>query len=209
MTKTARILYWFFSFVVVGLAFRWVPFGVEYSIPAVAYHLPERAGLLYFHMVASAIPMAFIPFQIWNKFRMKRLWLHRWMGWASLVGIYLGGVSLIPLALHIPLPGWGQAGFVLAALLWMGAGSIGLYYMRKRNQRLHRWWMMITATIIFGAVTQRIALPFWISFGYSHKIAYSLSPWSAFSLNLTLFFIYQYRGKIRAVLKSMRRSTPA
>ncbi len=201
MNKTLLILYWFFSFVVVALAFRWVPFGVKYSIPAVAYHMEDRFVLLYFHMVASAVPMAFIPFQIWTKFRVRRLRLHRWMGWLSIVGVYLGGASLIPLALYIPVPGWGQAGFIVAALLWMSAATVGLYFIRRRNQRLHRWWMMITATIIFGAVTQRLALPFWISLGFSHKYAYSLSPWTAFTLNLSLFFLYQYRRRILSFLR--------
>jgi len=206
MKKTGLILYWFFSFVVVILAFRWVPSGVVKSIPAVAYHLPERAGLLYFHMLASAIPMGFIPFQLRTKFRVKNLRRHRIMGWLSVLGIYLGGLSLIPLALHIPIYGWGQAGFIMGALLWMGSASIGLYHIRTRDQRRHRWWMMITATIIFGAVTQRLALPFWISLGFPFKSAYSLSPWTAFSLNLALFFTYQYRLKIRSFLGMGRKS---
>jgi len=201
MAKTGKTLYWFFSFVVVALAFRWLDGGVIAAIPAMAYHLPDQAGLLYTHMVASAVPMALIPFQLWTKFRMRHKTTHRIMGWLSVVGIYLGGLTLIPLALHIPIPGWGQAGFVLAACIWMGTATVGLYFIRARNQRLHRWWMMITATVIFGAVTQRLALPFWISMGFDFRHAYSLSPWTAFSLNLVLFFAYQYRRTLRAVFR--------
>lgn len=202
MTISARIFYWFFSFVVVALAFRWaLPGGVAANIPAMDYHLQDRKALLYLHMIGSLIPMAFIPFQIWNGFRMKRPAMHRWMGRASVLGIYVGGLSLIPLAVYIPVPDWGRFGFMLAGSLWMAAASVGLYYIIvKRNMRLHRWWMMITAAIIFGAVTQRFALPIWITVGFDWKIAYSLSAYSGFSFNLTLFFLWQYRKKIGVML---------
>ncbi len=203
---TGRALYWFFSAVVVVLAFRWVPFGVDWTIPAMAYHMESRAPLLYFHMIASAVPMAFIPFQISNKFRMRHTQLHRYMGWASMAGIYLGGLTLFGLVPYINIPVWGQAGFFSSGLLWVGAGTIGLYHILNRNTQKHRWWMMITATILFGAVTQRLALPIWISVGFPFKIAYSLSPWTAWTVNLALFFLWQYRRKWTAALGIGRKS---
>jgi hypothetical protein len=173
MTKTARFLYWFFSAVVVVLAFRWVPFGVDWTIPNMSYHMESRKWLLYTHMVASAVPMAFVPFQISNKFRAKFPRLHINMGRAAIAGVFLGGFSLFALVPHMDIPIWGRAGFFISGLLWV----------------------MITATIIFGAVTQRLALPIWIGFGFPFKEAYSLSAWSAWSVNLTLFFAWQYRRK--------------
>jgi len=205
MTFTARALYWFFSFVVVILAIRWVPNGVANTMPEMAYHMESRQVLLYLHMIASLFPMAFIPFQINNKFRTKNQQLHRWMGWASIIGIYVGGLSLLPLAAYIPVPGWGRFGFMLAGSLWMAAGTVGLYFILKRNLKLHRWWMMITAAIIFGAVTQRFALPIWITVGFDWKTAYSLSAYSGFTVNLTAFFLWQYRRAIRSFLRPNRK----
>jgi predicted membrane protein DUF2306 len=206
MTKTARVLYWFFSFVVVVLALRWIPGGVAKSIPVMEYHLDSRAALLYLHMLGSLVPMAFIPFQINNRFRMKHQQLHRWMGMASIIGIYVGGLTLLPLAAYIPVPTWGRFGFMLAGSLWMAAGTVGLYFIRKRNIKLHRWWMMITAAIIFGAVTQRFALPIWITIGFDWKIAYSLSSFSGFTVNLTAFFLWQYRRKIGALFANKNQT---
>lgn len=195
MTKTARYLYWFFSAVVVVLALRWVPYGVEWTIPNMSYHMESRKWLLYTHMIASAVPMAFVPFQISNKFRARFPRLHINMGRAAIAGVFLGGFSLFALVPYMDIPIWGRAGFFISGLLWVTTGGIGLYFILKRNIRLHRWWMMITATIIFGAVTQRLALPIWIGFGFPFKEAYSLSAWSAWSVNLMLFFAWQYRRK--------------
>ena len=201
LPRIGRALYWFFSFVVVVLAFRWVPTGVEKAIPAMAYHLGKRDIYLYTHMMASAVPMALIPFQVSARFRARHLRLHRWMGWAALAGIYVGGLALFPLAAAQPLPAWGRAGFMVSGVIWLTAASIGLWFLLvRRDIRRHRWWMLITAAVIFGAVTQRLMLPVWIGTGQPFKVAYSLSAWSAWPINLSLFFAWQYRAKLRALL---------
>ncbi len=210
MSRSARIgrnLYWFFSFVVVILALRWIWGGVEAAIPSVAHHLRNHAVPLYLHMLASIVPMAFIPFQLSNRFRARHPRAHRVMGWSAIVGVYVGGVALLPLAVNIDLPAWGQAGFVLAGLLWLACVSMGLFFILRRNLRLHRWWMMITATVIFGAVTQRLALPVFIVAGLDFKTAYSLTPYTAFSLNLMVFFAWQYRRSLGRALSGRKADT--
>jgi uncharacterized membrane protein YozB (DUF420 family) len=203
-----RSLYWFFSFVVVILAVRWIPEGVEKAIPNMVYHLAERKGYLYTHMLASIIPMALVPLQLSNRFRAKYKQVHRWMGWAAVAGIYIGGLALFPLAMNQPLPAWGRAGFMFSGTVWIVAATIGFYFIRVGNIRLHRWWMMITAAVLFGAVTQRFALPVFIGFGFEFKAAYSLSAWSASPVNLSLFFLWQYRRKIRGLFGARRKDEP-
>jgi hypothetical protein len=205
--RTGKALYWFFSFVVVALAFRWaLPGGVTVNIPAMAHHIEDgRAVWLYLHMLGSLVPMALIPFQISDRFRMKHKRLHKWMGWASVAGIVVGGLTLLPLTLHIPVPAWGRFGFALAGMLWFAAGMIGLYFIAvRRDLKRHKFWMTMTAVIIFGAVTQRFALPIWISMGFEWKIAYSLSAYSGWTVNLSLYFLWKNRRSIRAALGGAR-----
>jgi uncharacterized membrane protein YozB (DUF420 family) len=195
-----RNLYWFLSFVTVAIAFRWLWGGVGAAIPSVANHLDDRAVALYLHMVGSAVPMALIPFQLSNRFRAAHPQVHRVMGWCAIAGAYLGGVSLMPLAVGIDIPVWGRSGFVLAGLLWLCCVSAGLYFILRRDLRLHRWWMMVTATVIFGAVTQRLVLPLFIGVGFDHRTAYSLTPYTAFTFNLIVFFAWQYRRSLARLL---------
>jgi hypothetical protein len=96
---------------------------------------------------------------------------------------------------------------VLAGLLWLACVSMGLFFILRRNLRLHRWWMMITATVIFGAVTQRLALPVFIVAGLDFKTAYSLTPYTAFSLNLMVFFAWQYRRSLGRALSGRKADT--
>ena len=198
---TGRGLYWFFSFVVVALALRWLFGGVERAIPAMAYHLDERAAYLYTHMLASILPMALIPLQLSTRFRVRHAKWHRRLGWVAVLGIYVGGLALFPLAANQPLPDWGKAGFMFSGTVWIGAATVGFWYIRRGNIRLHQRWMVITAAVIFGAVTQRFALPFWIGMGFEWKIAYSLSAWVASPVNLSLLFLWQYRARIRGLFR--------
>lgn len=204
--RTGKTLYWFFSFVVVLLALRWIPGGVVKNIPPMAHHIEDgRAAWLYLHMLGSLVPMALIPFQISDRFRMKHKRLHKWMGWAAVSGIIVGGLSLLPLTLHIPVPAWGKFGFALAGMLWFTAGMIGLYFIAvRRDLKRHKFWMTMTAVIIFGAVTQRMALPIWIGMGFEWKIAYSLSAYSGWTVNLSLYFLWKNRQRLFARLRAPR-----
>jgi hypothetical protein len=209
MTRSGRLgrfLYWFFSGVVVLLALRWIPWGVAEAIPSVAYHMTDRATALYLHMVPSAIPMALIPFQLSTRFRLRHPRAHRIMGWAAIGGTMVGGLALLPLAMHIDIEPWGRAGFVIAGLIWFGSATMGLIHILRRDIARHRWWMMITATVIFGAVTQRLALPVFIVAGFDFKTAYSLTPYTAFTLNLALFFAWQYRQRLRGNVGARSRA---
>jgi len=202
MTRIGRILYWFFSGVVVVLAFRWaLPGGVTVNIPHMTHHIEDgRAVWLYLHMISSLVPMAFIPFQITDRFRMKHKTLHKWMGWASVVGIFIGALTLLPLTLYTLVPAWGKFGFALSGMIWFVMGMIGLYYIAiRRNLVLHKKWMTLTAVVIFGAVTQRFALPVWITFGFEWKIAYSLSAYSGWSVNLSLYYLWKNRSRLKAL----------
>ena len=199
--KTGRGLYWFFSFVIVALALRWLFGGVEATIPAMVYHLEERALYLFTHMLASILPMALIPLQLSNRFRARHPRWHRRLGWVALAGVFIGGLALFPLAANQPLPAWGRAGFMFSGTVWIGSAVIGLWHVLRGDIRRHRWWMTVTAAVIFGAVTQRFALPFWIGLGYEFKTAYSLSAWVASPVNLGLLFLWQSRRRLRGLLR--------
>lgn len=196
----SRTLYWLLSFILVIMAFRWLPDGLEKTIPWVAYQLQDNALALYVHMISAAIPMAIIPFQLWGRFRLVSARLHRYLGRIAVISIMISGISLMPLALNIDAPVWGRAGFMIGGVLWMGAAVIAVYYAWRRDIDRHRWWMMLTATLIFGAVTLRFTFPVFRDVGFfSFEVAYSLAGWSSWSFNLTGFFLWQYRRQIWAL----------
>jgi len=203
MNKTATLggaLYWILSFTVVALAFRWIPRGVEVSIPSVAYQLVDNKVPLYTHMTVSAVAMALIPFQLWTRLRTARPRLHRYMGRVCFAAILLGGISVVPLALSMHIPAWGQYGFILGGAMWVCSAIIAVKFARQRNFRRHRWWMLVTAALIFTSVTLRVVFPMFRQLGYSFEIAYALVGWSSWMINLGALSAWHYRHRVQQFL---------
>ena len=183
MSRVGWGLFWFLSFLGGVLAFRFVPGGFSNGfLPAldqglgaalyegvyvgirddfkhIYYHVEERLTPLLFHMLVGAIPIFFIPFQMWKGFRNKHLKLHRWMGRAALVGIILSAWGAVNIAIAMDIPAWGRAGFVIGALVWVSAALWATWCAMQRRIRQHQDWMVITAAMTFGAVMIRLENP--------------------------------------------------
>jgi hypothetical protein len=108
---------------------------------------------------ATAVALAFGPFQLSTRLRSRRLVWHRWMGRAYIVSVLVGGVSGIALATTsnggVPV----QAGFGLLGVLWMLTAVLAYQRIRVYDIADHRRWTIRSYSLAFAAVTLRIYLP--------------------------------------------------
>ncbi|MEL6168532.1 MAG: DUF2306 domain-containing protein [Pseudomonadota bacterium] len=222
MVKLSTIgwgLFWFFSMLSVVLAYRFVPdmlaaldparetmglgpalyqaatIGIRDGFEHVFYHLPDRMGALFIHMLVGSVAMVIIPFQLWTRFRMRNPGLHRWMGRVALVAILFSGYASIRLALNMEIPAWGATGFVVGAFVWIGSALWATWHAMRGNITAHRWWMVIVAAMTFGAVMIRLEFPIWRLF-FPFEIAYAYVAWSSWVLNLVAVALWRARHRL-------------
>ena len=140
---------------------------------------------IYSHIFASLFTLLLGPFQLSTYFRKKHIKWHRIGGMAYLlIGVLIGGVSGLYMALHAYGGMTSHFGFSLLSITWLFTGFMALYSIRKRDIENHRKWMIRNFSLSFGAVTLRIYLGLFFAFGYTFEQFYPLLAWLAWVPNL-------------------------
>jgi len=207
-------LFWFLSYLGGILAFRFVPHGfVEGFLPGldqglgqalydgvyvgirdnfrhIFYHVADRLTPLMFHMMFGALPIFFVPFQLWRGFRVRHPVTHRWMGRLAVAGILASAWGAVNIAVAMPIPAWGRAGFVTGAGVWVGSALWATSLAMRGKFRPHERWMQVTAAMTFGAVMIRIEFPMWRQV-LPFDLAYACAAWSAWTLNLAALALWR------------------
>lgn len=214
MQKTWNIIgwrtFWFFCILNTVLVFRFLPgfveelliagggltsalvAGVERGFEHVAYHLEDRFGSLYVHMLIGGVAMIFMPFQFITRLRMKRPAVHRWMGRVAVAAMVISGATAIPLGMNMNIPLWGQLGYAASAIAWIIVPLVAIYFAITRDLQRHKVWMIYAAAVTFGAVALRFYVPgFRHIGGFSLEIASSLAPWASLIGNIAIVWIWR------------------
>lgn len=140
---------------------------------------------IYTHVFASAVALALGPAQFSSRLRAKRPSLHRLGGRLYLgIGIALGGVAGLYMALHAFGGAIARAGFVCLALLWLYTGLRAYLAIRAGDVVAHRRWMMRNFSLTFAAVTLRLWLPAAMVRGFPFELAYPVIAWLCWIPNL-------------------------
>ena len=166
---------------------------VAYTVfpPGILVHPDMRAGfeanraVLLAHVFGASVALLAGPFQFSAGLRSARPSLHRWLGRAYLfLGVGIGGISGLVLALDA----WGgpvsQAGFGALALCWLFAGARALQRILVGDVAGHRRWMVRGFALSFAAVTLRILLPGAMAAGVPFELAYPAIAWLCWVPNL-------------------------
>ena len=141
---------------------------------------------VYAHLSASAIALAFGPFQLNAKMRVRRLGLHRWMGRVYLLCVLVGGTSGFAVAMASMGGTIAHAGFALLAVAWMATAVMAYRRIRAGDSADHRRWMIRNYSLTFAAVTLRIYLPAAVAFGIPFDEAYPAIAWLCWVPNLVV-----------------------
>lgn len=152
--------------------------------PSFAAHAPL---LVYLHVFGAAVALLLWPLQLAPGLRRRRPALHRGVGWLLLLlGVGVGGVSGLLLALQAHGGPWARSGFALLALLWLASGVQALRCARQGDLPGHRRWMLRQVALALAAVTLRLLLPAGIVAGLPLALAYPLVAWLCWVPNLLL-----------------------
>lgn len=152
--------------------------------PSFAAHAPL---LVYLHVFGAAVSLLLWPLQLAPGLRRRRPALHRGVGWLLLVlGVGVGGVSGLLLALQAHGGPWARSGFALLALLWLASGVLAVRCARQGDLPGHRRWMLRQVALALAAVTLRLLLPAGIVAGLPLALAYPLVAWLCWVPNLLL-----------------------
>lgn len=163
-----------------------VPLG-KFLHPDMRAAFEANRAVVYVHVFASSVALILGPFQFMEKFRARRLNLHRWMGRIYLgVGVLLGGLA----GLHMAFFAYGgivsQLGFGALAVAWLYTGLRAYLAIRAKDVVAHRRWMLRNFALAFGAVTLRLWLPGSVAAGVPFELAYPAIAWLCWVPNLVV-----------------------
>jgi uncharacterized membrane protein len=161
-------------------AYAGLPLGAVLH-PALAPSFAEhRSVVVYLHVFGAAVAL-----QFWPVLRARRPRLHRWLGRVYLgLGVGVGGLSGLVLALQAFGGAWARAGFTALALCWMTSGALAWWCIVQRDVHGHRRWMLRNYALTFAAVTLRLYLPMAVVGGLSIDVAYPVVAWLCWLPNL-------------------------
>lgn len=138
-------------------------------------------GLVVTHGVSSVLALVLGPWQ----FLPRRRW-HRVLGYLYLLGVVVGGLTGLPMALMAYGGPSARLGFAIVALLWLATAWMALTTARQRRFRAHRAWMIRCYALTFGAVLLRILLNVFQLLGHDFNDIYPYTPWLSWLSSLAV-----------------------
>jgi len=161
--------------------------GIEIGIPAMAYHLPDRAVFAVMHFGIGGIALLTGPFQFIPAMRARLPVLHRWLGRIYVTACLLSGVAGFVLASNTNAGPVARAGFSLLAIFWILTTSMAFIRARQRKFADHKRWMIRSFALTLAAVTLRIYLPVSaILMGVEFAVAYPVIAFACWVPNAVI-----------------------
>jgi uncharacterized membrane protein len=143
-------------------------------------------GVLYIHIIASVVALVIGPFNLSKKFREKNLRRHRMLGKMYLLGVLLGGVSGLYLAVLASGGLVAKLGFGTLAILWLVTAYLALWNIKNKRVVNHQRWMIRNYALTFAAVTLRLYIILVLASvgGQYFEVAYPIIAWVCWLPNL-------------------------
>lgn len=188
-----KVFYWFlFAFFAIGI-------GVY---PAAYLFFDMSMGLLsykedalltnpiwnmtfYLHIYFGGLALLTGWSQFSKKLRQKRLAIHRALGFSYIASILISGTTGLYVAFYAT-GGFAAAwGFATLSVAWLFTTCVSYACLRRKNIRLHQFWMIRSYALTFAAVTLRIWLPLMqVAMGMEFVEAYRIVAWLCWIPNL-------------------------
>lgn len=144
----------------------------------------------YLHITFGGIALLIGWVQFIEKFRIKYMNIHRWIGKIYILSILISGIPGFYIAFHASAGLSPKLGFGLGAILWVTLAILGYTSIRKGNVTLHRKYMMYNYAGTFGAVTLRLWLPLLINIFSEFTLAYQVVAWLSWVPNMIAVYLY-------------------
>ncbi len=108
--------------------------------------------LLIPHVLCGTIALLSGPLQFSSRFRLRHLKLHRILGRAYVVSVFIGAITGIALAAGRP----GLPGTFMQAAAWIVCTTAAFITARNRQITQHRQWMARSYAVTFTFVSSRV-----------------------------------------------------
>jgi hypothetical protein len=124
----------------------------------IAKHFAPGFNFLVPHAIFAGLAMVIGAFQFSNRLRARYLVVHRMMGYAYVVCVFIGAPMAIPLAIRITTPSLVAASAV-QTFGWMFCTAVALYCVRTGNIQQHRKWMIRGYPFAMIFTVARVLIP--------------------------------------------------
>jgi len=140
----------------VGFVFKYVLFYYRhYDAASFDTYWPRRTWL-FLHINGGTLALLMGPFQFWSGLRQRYLAIHRWTGRLFLIGVAMGIVGAVGMAI-MAVGTWAfEVGLMGLASSWLVTTAMAYYSIRKGLVALHKEWMIRAYVVTFAFVFFRI-----------------------------------------------------
>jgi uncharacterized membrane protein len=144
-----------------------------------------KYGLPYqIHIISGMVAFFVGPIQFISFIRRKWVALHILFGTMYLVCVVLSATTGFAISFHTPLK-WAAAGTSIQCLLWLVSTVLAYWYIKQKEYRQHRKWMVRSFVILLAAPALRLEIIFLervlgINYQYNFAFYYPLLVWSGF-----------------------------
>ena len=146
------------AFAAVGfIAFAAAPYFLSSSYGPVEY--APRRGWLLLHIAGGMLALLTGPVQLWLGLTDRRLDIHRRMGLAYFMGVGVGSVAAVYLAVHTDFGWLFGAGLLGLAITWIVTTGMAFLAIKRLLIEQHKEWMIRSYVVTFAFVTFRVIFP--------------------------------------------------
>jgi hypothetical protein len=145
--------------------------------------------LTFVHILPGAMFMILGPLQFMPGIRARYIQFHRWSGWLFIVSAYIVGLSAITMPfIMLPIGGLNEAaGSILFAIFFLIALSKAWWHILRKDQELHREWMIRAFAIGLAVATIRPIMVLFFAFsGLPPQVFFGTAFWIGFTLHLII-----------------------
>lgn len=166
---------------------------------AYGYYWQFRASVLV-HVAGGFVALLAGLFQLWSGLNGKAMGTHPLTGRVYVTGILLGSAGAIALSFSSSVYGfaWGVSLFALA-VAWLAITGTAIYFIRHRNVRAHKQWMIRSYILTFAFVTFRIVVdhvPYEALWGITRPEMANAAIWPVWVVPLLAYeMMLAYRGR--------------
>ncbi|MBA4120300.1 MAG: hypothetical protein C0513_06330 [Isosphaera sp.] len=166
-----------------AVAYALLPVGSTVHPQMQAVYEQHRVAILA-HIAGSMAALLIGPAQFISGLRARQPRVHRVLGRLYLLGVLVGGVAGLRMAMLAFGGIVAHTGFALLAALWLWTGARALLAARAGRIAEHRRWMIRNFALTFAAVTLRAQLGLFAALGFAFESYYPVLAWISWVPNL-------------------------
>lgn len=126
--------------------------------PAFQEKYMANLPIVWAHGISAMVALVLGPFQLWNEARTKWRHIHRRVGMAYLISVFVAA----PTGFYMGLMAFGgivaQFFFAVLSVAWFITAILALTSAKQKKFGHHRHWMILNFAMTFGAVVLRVEL---------------------------------------------------